>query len=66
MDAVKRNKPDGMKMKSLSNPYYAARIEGGNAANRDYSESQHSRAQIIKETRTFGVETFADAQYASP
>lgn len=66
MKDVERSKFDGMKMKSLSNPYYAASIEGGNAANRDDLESQHSRAQIIKETRTFAVDTFAGARDASP
>ena len=66
MNGVERSKLDGMKMKPLSSPYYAARIEGGSAANRDYPESQNSRAQIIKETRTFGVENFADAYDALP
>lgn len=66
MDVVERSKLVGMKMRSLSHPYYAASIEGGNAANRDDPESQHSRTQIIKQTRTFDVESFADAHDALP
>ncbi|CAF9922660.1 MAG: hypothetical protein ALECFALPRED_002138 [Alectoria fallacina] len=66
VDSVGRSKGDGMRMKSFSKPHYAADIEGGDAANRDDSESQHSRTQIIKETRTFAVETFPNLQDTSP
>ena len=54
IDSVDRSKPDdSTRMKSLSKSYYAASIQGGgNAANRDDAESQHSRTLIIKETRT--------------
>ena len=65
-DSVGRSKTDGTRMKSLSRPHYAADIEGGHATNRDDSESQHSRTQIIKETRTFAVETFPDVPDTSP
>lgn len=64
-DSVGRSKPDGTRMKSLSRPHYAAEIEGGHATNTDDSESQHSRTQIIKETRTFAVETFPDVPDSS-
>ena len=62
MDRVGRNKADGTRMRSLSNPHY----EGGHATNRDRSESQHSRSQIIKETRTFAVDTFPGVHDPSP
>ena len=52
-------------MKSLSKPHYAADIEGGKATDRGDSGSQHSQARIIKETRTFAVETI-DAHDTSP
>ena len=66
VDSMGRSKPDGTRMKSLSRPQFAADIEGGHATNRDDSESQHSRTQIIKETRTFAVETFPDVPDTSP
>ena len=66
VDSVGRSQSDDMRMKSLSKSHYAANIEGGHTANRDDSESQHSRTQIIKETRTFAVETFPDVPDASP
>lgn len=66
LDSVGRSKGDGTRMKSLSKPYYAANIEAGHAANRDDSESQHSRTQIIKETRTFAVESSPDVHDISP
>ena len=66
VDSVGRSKGDGTRMKSFSKPHYAADIEGGHAANRDDSESQHSRTHIIKETRTFAVETFPNLQDTSP
>ena len=65
-DRMGRNKADGTRMKSLSKPHYAADIEGGYAANRDRSESQHSRSHIIKETRTFAVDTFPGVHDPSP
>ena len=70
MDSMSRrsnnNRRDGgSRTKSLSRPHYATDIEsgigrgeGGNGG--DDVESQHSRSQIIKETRTFAVETFPD------
>ena len=61
-----RSKADAMRMKSLSKPHYAADIEGGLAANEDDSESQHSRSKIIKETRTFAVDTFSGVHDVSP
>lgn len=66
LDSVGQSKDDGTRMKSLSKPHYAADIEGGHAANRDDLESQHSRTQIIKETRTFAVESFPDVHDISP
>lgn len=54
------------KMKPLSKPCYAANIEGGPAGTRDDWESQNSRTQIIKETRTFAVETFPNLPNTSP
>ena len=60
-----RSEIDGTRMKSLSKPYYATDIEGGRAANRDDLDSQHSRSQIIKKTRTFAVETFPDVHDTS-
>ena len=70
--SVNRSKGDagGMRMKSLNRPnhhHYAADIEGGHGeggeaaggkCHRDDSDSQNSRSQIIKKTRTFAVETF--------
>lgn len=66
LDSVGRSKVDATKMKSLSKPNYAANIEGGHAANTDDSESQHSRTHIIKETRTFAVESSPGAHDNSP
>ena len=59
-----RSNPTGLK--SLSKPQYAAAIEGGSAANRDDLDSQHSRSQIIKETRTFAVESSPGIRDDSP
>ncbi|KAF6228270.1 hypothetical protein HO133_008000 [Letharia lupina] len=66
VDSVSRSKVIGTRLQSLSKTHYAADIKGGHAANRDDSESQHSRTQIIKETRTFAVETFPDVHDTSP
>lgn len=66
MNSVGLSEIDGTRMKSLSKPHYAANIEGGHAANGDDSESQHSRTQIIKETRTFAVESSPDVHDISP
>lgn len=69
VDSAGRSKGDSMRMKSLSKPHYAADIEGGRAANRDDAESQHSqhsRTQIIKETRTFAVERSPSVQDNPP
>lgn len=48
-----RSRFAGTRMKPLSKPCYAVDVEGGYGANRDDSESQNSRTQIIKETGTF-------------
>ena len=53
-------------MKSWSKPHYATSVEGSNAANRDDSDSQNSRTQFIKETRTFAVESFPDVHNTIP
>ena len=66
LDSVSRRKSDATRMTSLSKPKYAANIEGGHAANTDDSESQHSRTHIIKETRTFAVESSSDIHDTSP
>ena len=66
MDKVSRSKSDDTRMKSLSKPHYATSVEGGNAANRDDSGSQNSRTQIIKETRTFSVESLPDVHDTIP
>ena len=66
MDSAGQSKVDGTRMESLSKPHYAADIEGGHVANEDDSESQHSRTQIIKETRTFAVDSFPDVHHPSP
>ena len=63
---VGRSEVEATRMRSLSNPYYAAHIERGHAPNRDGSESQHSRTQIIKETRTFAVDSFPGVHDTSP
>ena len=65
-DSVDWTKPDGTRMKSLGKPHYAADIEGVHASNRGDSGSQHSRIQIIKETRTFAVGSFPDVHDTSP
>ena len=52
-------------MKSLSKPHYATDIEGGNAANVEDVDSLHSQTRIIKETRTFAVDTFLDVRDGS-
>lgn len=66
VDSAGGSKVDGTRMESLSKPHYAADIQGGHAANEDDSESQHSRTQIIKETRTFAVDSFPDVHDPSP
>lgn len=66
MNSVGLSEIDGTRMKSLSKPHYAANIEGGHAANGDDSESEHSRTQIIKETRTFAVESSPDVHDIPP
>lgn len=66
MDRVNRSKSDDTRMKSLSKPHYATSVEGGSAMNRDDLESQNSRTQIIKETRTFAVESFPDVHDTVP
>ena len=64
-DNISRSKIYTAKMQVLSSPQYAADIEGGYAPNTDDSESQHSRTQIIRETRTFAVETFPNVEHSS-
>ena len=61
-DGVGLSKVDGTRMKPINKHSYAASIEGGLAANRDElkSESQHSRIKIIRETKTFAMETSQD------
>ena len=59
-DSLGRSKGDSTRMKSLSKSHYTADIEGGHASNPDDTESQHSQSQIIKETRTFAVDSFPD------
>ena len=54
---MSRGRSNPTELKSFSKSHYAAAIEGGPAANRRDSDSQHSRTQIIKETRTFAVES---------
>ena len=66
MDKVSRSKLDDTRMKSLSKPHYATSVEGSNAANRDDADSQNSRTQIIKETRTFAVESFPNVHDTVP
>ena len=64
-DNISRSEIHGTKMQVLSSPQYATDIEGGYAANADDSGSQHSRTHIIKETRTFAVETFPNFENSS-
>ena len=66
VDSTGWSKSNHTRLKSFSKPQYAAAIEGGSAANRDDSDSQHSRSQIIKETRTFAVESSPGIRDNSP
>ena len=66
IDKTSRSKSEDTRMRSLSKPHYATSVEGGSAANRDDSDSQNSRTQIIKETRTFAVESFPDVHDTVP
>ena len=62
MGKVNRSKSGDTRMKFLNRSHYATCVEGGNAASRNDSESQTSRTQIIKQTRTFAVESFPDVR----
>ena len=66
MDKVSRSKSEDTRMKSLSKTHYATSVEGSNATNRDDADSQNSRTQIIKETRTFAVESFPNVHDTVP
>ena len=65
IDSVGRGKGDATKMKSLNKPHYAADVEGGNTAHTEDEDSLHSQTRIIKETRTFAVDTVLDVRDAS-
>ena len=56
-DSLSRSKAASFKMNSTRKPEYFADVQGGEAADREDSESQHSRAHMIREIRTFAVET---------
>lgn len=66
VNSATRSKSDATRMKSFATPLYATDIEGGHTGGKEDAESQHSRTHIIKETRTFAVDTFAEVRDSSP